>query len=54
MEMEVRELLSKYEFPGDTIPIVKGSALKALEGSAEHEKAITRSHGRRGRIHSDA
>ncbi|HEY5813811.1 MAG TPA: elongation factor Tu [Terrimicrobiaceae bacterium] len=40
VEMEVRELLSKYEFPGETIPIVKGSALKALEGSAEHEKAI--------------
>jgi elongation factor Tu len=32
VEMEVRELLSKYEFPGDDIPIVKGSALKALEG----------------------
>ncbi|MDR1191202.1 MAG: elongation factor Tu [Verrucomicrobiales bacterium] len=31
VELEVRELLSKYEFPGDTIPIVKGSALKALE-----------------------
>ena len=41
VEMEVRELLSKYEFPGETIPIVKGSALKALEGSTEHEKAIT-------------
>jgi elongation factor Tu len=41
VEMEVRELLSKYEFPGETIPIVKGSALKALEGSIEHEKAIT-------------
>jgi elongation factor Tu len=41
VEMEVRELLTKYEFPGDTIPIVKGSALRALEGSAEHEKAIT-------------
>jgi elongation factor Tu len=41
VEMEVRELLTKYEFPGDTIPIVKGSALKALEGSSEHEKAIT-------------
>jgi elongation factor Tu len=40
VEMEIRELLSKYEFPGDTIPIVKGSALKALEGSAEYEKAI--------------
>src|SRR3954462_2703522 len=32
VELEVRELLSKYEFPGDTIPIVKGSALAALEG----------------------
>jgi elongation factor Tu len=32
VEMEVRELLSSYDFPGDTIPIVKGSALKALEG----------------------
>jgi elongation factor Tu len=32
VEMEVRELLSKYEFPGDTIPVVRGSALKALEG----------------------
>jgi elongation factor Tu len=41
VEMEVRELLTKYEFPGETIPIVKGSALKALEGSADHEKAIT-------------
>ena len=33
VEMEVRELLSSYEFPGDDIPIIKGSALKALEGS---------------------
>jgi len=32
VEMEVRELLSKYEFPGDDIPIIKGSALKAIEG----------------------
>ncbi len=32
VEMEVRELLSKYDFPGDTIPIIKGSALKALDG----------------------
>ncbi|MFN2467866.1 MAG: elongation factor Tu [Gaiellaceae bacterium] len=35
VEMEVRELLSKYEFPGDDIPIVAGSALKALEGDEE-------------------
>ncbi len=34
VELEIRELLSKYEFPGDTIPIVKGSALKALQGEA--------------------
>jgi elongation factor Tu len=34
VEMEVRELLSKYEFPGDDTPIVRGSALKALEGAA--------------------
>jgi elongation factor Tu len=40
VEMEVRELLSKYEFPGDDIPIIKGSALKALDGDAEYEKAI--------------
>lgn len=32
VEMEIRELLSKYDFPGDDIPIIKGSALKALEG----------------------
>ncbi len=35
VEMEVRELLSKYEFPGDDIPIIKGSALKALEGGED-------------------
>jgi elongation factor Tu len=40
VELELRELLSKYEFPGDDIPIVKGSALKALEGEAEGEKSI--------------
>jgi len=40
VEMEVRELLSSYEFPGDDIPIVKGSALKALQGDAEYEGAI--------------
>ncbi|MGC6464093.1 MAG: elongation factor Tu [Akkermansiaceae bacterium] len=40
VEMEVRELLSAYEFPGDDIPVVKGSALKALEGDAEHKENI--------------
>jgi elongation factor Tu len=40
VEMEVRELLSKYEFPGDDIPIVTGSALKALEGDEEQKAKI--------------
>jgi elongation factor Tu len=40
VEMEVRELLTKYKYPGDTIPIIRGSALKALEGDATNEKAI--------------
>ena len=44
VEMEVRELLSKYDFPGDDVPIVKGSALKALEGDQSDigEPAIMR------------
>ncbi len=41
VEMEIRDLLNQYEFPGDEIPVVRGSALKALEGDAEHEKSIT-------------
>ena len=40
VEMEVRELLSSYDFPGDDVPIIVGSALKALEGDAEAEKSI--------------
>jgi elongation factor Tu len=40
VEMEVRELLSQYEFPGDDIPVVKGSALKALEGDDAQKEAI--------------
>jgi len=40
VELEVRELLTQYEFPGDKIPIVKGSALKALGGDATYEKEI--------------
>ena len=40
VEMEVRELLTKYEYPGDKTTIVRGSALKALEGDAEQEKQI--------------
>jgi len=40
VEEDVRELLKKYDFPGDEIPVVRGSALKALEGDAEAEKQI--------------
>ena len=40
VEMEVRELLSSYDFPGDDIPVVTGSALKALEGDAAYEAKI--------------
>ena len=40
VEMEVRDLLSEYEFPGDDIPVIKGSALKALEGEADWEEKI--------------
>ncbi len=40
VEMEVRDLLTQYEFPGETIPIVKGSALKALNGDPEQEAQI--------------
>jgi len=40
VEMEIRDLLSEYEFPGDDIPVIKGSALKALEGEAEWEAKI--------------
>ena len=40
VEMEVRELLSQYDYPGDEIPIVVGSALKALEGDPEQEANI--------------
>src|SRR6201988_2820236 len=40
VELEVRELLKSYQFPGDTLPIVKGSALKALEGDTEYTQKI--------------
>jgi len=40
VEMEVRDLLTQYEFPGDKIPIVRGSALKALNGDADSEKQV--------------
>ncbi|WP_416352996.1 elongation factor Tu [Agrilactobacillus fermenti] len=40
VEMEVRELLSEYDYPGDDIPVIRGSALKALEGDKEQEEVI--------------
>ncbi|WP_458353703.1 elongation factor Tu [Peribacillus frigoritolerans] len=40
VEMEIRDLLSEYEFPGDDIPVIKGSALKALQGEAAWEEKI--------------
>ncbi|MCX8008462.1 MAG: elongation factor Tu [Patescibacteria group bacterium] len=40
VEMEVRELLTKYGFPGDQVPVIRGSAVKALQGDPEAEKQI--------------
>jgi elongation factor Tu len=40
VEMEVRDLLNEYEFPGDEVPVIKGSALKALEGDPEEEENV--------------
>jgi elongation factor Tu len=40
VEVEVRELLSEYDFPGDDVPVIQGSALKALEGDAEQVEKI--------------
>ena len=38
VEMEVRDLLSEYDFPGDDVPVIAGSRLKALEGDAQYEE----------------
>ncbi|WP_085993687.1 elongation factor Tu [Oceanobacillus senegalensis] len=40
VEMEVRDLLTEYDFPGDDVPVISGSALKALEGDDKYEQAI--------------
>ena len=40
VEMEVRDLLTEYDFPGDDVPVIKGSALKAIEGDPEYEEKI--------------
>ena len=53
VELEVRELLSQYEFPGDDIPVVRVSALKALEGDDEEaQKGIPGADGAGGRATS--
>ncbi len=54
VDMEVRELLSEYEFPGDDTPIIAGSALKALEGDADQQAKIDELHGRDRHLHPDA
>jgi elongation factor Tu len=40
VEMEVREFLNEYEFPGDNIPVIRGSALKAMEGDVKLKKQL--------------
>ncbi|MCK9470735.1 MAG: elongation factor Tu [Bacilli bacterium] len=40
VEMEIRELLSEYDFPGDDVPVIRGSALKAMEGDAAYEEKV--------------
>ena len=40
VEMEIRDLLSEYDFPGDDVPVIRGSALKAMEGDPDAEKAV--------------
>ena len=57
VELELRELLDVYEFPGDETPIVQGSALQALESTSEDVDApeyasICGADARRGRVHS--
>jgi translation elongation factor EF-Tu-like GTPase len=54
VELEVRELLTKYDFPGDKIPIVQGSALKAVGGIRAVGRAVHSEVARSRRYHSDA
>ena len=54
VEVEVRELLSEYDFPGDDIPFVPGSALKALEGDESHGEKILELAGHAGHLHPGA
>ena len=54
VELEVRELLKLYQFPGDDIPVIRGSALGALERGREVGKADRRADGSGGQVHSAA
>ena len=54
VEMEVRELLSDYEFPGDDLPVIQGSALGALNGDAAGVKSVGGADEGRRRLHPDA
>ena len=57
VELEVRELLTKYEFPGDEIPIVRGNALAAMQSAARTTRRLQvhrRPDGRAGQLHPDA
>ena len=54
VELEVRELLTSYQFPGDDLPVVRVSALGALNGEAKWEASGRRADGEGGRLHSDA
>ena len=54
VELEVRELLSAHEFPGDDVPVIRVSALKALEGDAEWGEKVARAHDRLRRQHPRA
>ncbi len=54
VEMEVRELLDSYEFPGDDTPIIRGSALKALEGDKEWQEKIRELYGCGRHLHPHA
>ena len=57
VEMELRELLTKYEFPGDEIPIIRGSALPAMQSRRQGRRGLQvhrRPDGRPGHLHPDA
>ncbi len=54
VELEVRELLTEYEFPGDDVPVVRVNALGALNGEAEWEKGIAGADGGGGQLCTDA